>query len=629
MVITQGGSSQLLIESSPRSLALGWVGAIGLLVSLSLLGPPLRASGQSPKHEFRAAWIATVINLDWPSSPRSSTAQKQAELRGMLDGLADAGLNAVFFQVRTECDALYDSPFDPWSIYLTGQQGRAPNPFFDPLSFAIEEAHSRGLALHAWLNPFRCEREVGRYALAATHPAVLHPDWMLTLESSSVPGRFHTIMNPGLDAVHDYVAEVVNDIVRRYNVDGIHFDDYFYPYPPYEMGAVDLETFNANPRGFGSLSDWRRDNINRFVARISATVAEANPDAVFGISPFGIWRTGVPFGIAGLSGADALFADAVAWMNAGTVDYLAPQLYWPFGTSCSTCQAQDFAALTEWWVTVSGGRHIYPGLGIYRSDPATYSGPPFAPTEVPSQIRFTRATPGAEGNILFRAENISSLHSSGLADTLSTDLYRYQALTPPMPWRDLFPPDAPDDLRFTVEGGRVTLEWDPSIFGFVLARSFAVYRVEGPVPTDLREVTSSPENLLGRAWDAIFIDEPAGQGPFHYVVTGLSANSAESPETNLVTVLSVSTGVEVLPRMAELRAFPNPFTDRLWLESDGTEGELQVFDVLGRAVGVWQIPAGSERFAWDSPGSLVPGLYLFHIRFRDGRSSSVTALKVG
>jgi uncharacterized lipoprotein YddW (UPF0748 family) len=623
MVTTRRWDSQcpIAIDKDFRS---GWRAFRCILCILALVRV---AQAQAPKHEFRGAWIATVINLDWPTSSRLSTASKKADLVAMLDGLEAAGLNTVFFQVRTECDALYDSPFDPWSVYLTGQQGRPPDPYFDPLSFAVDEAHARGLSLHAWLNPFRCEREVGRYPLAASHPAVLHPDWMLTLESGTTPGRFHTIMNPGLEEVHGYVASIVDDIVRRYDVDGIHFDDYFYPYPPYQMGAVDLATFDADPRGFGNLSDWRRDNINRFVARISETVASANPDAVFGISPFGIWRTGTPAGIVGLSGADALFADAVAWMNAGTVDYLAPQLYWPFGSSCSTCAAQDFAALTDWWVSVSNGRHIYPGLGVYRSDPATNSGAPFAPTEVPSQIRFTRASPGAEGNILFRAENITSLHSSGLSDSLATDLYRWPALPPPMPWRDLFPPDPPESLRAVAASGKVTLEWDPSIFGFVLARSFAVYRTEGAPPADLREVTASAENLLGRAYDPLFVDQPTGSGPFHYVVTGLSGNSAESAESNLVSIQSVVTGVEHSADPGGLELFPNPFTDRIWLLSGATGGQLEVFDVLGRRVGSAVIPEGTLRFVWNSPQDLPPGLYVFRVRAHDGQMSSVMALR--
>ncbi|MBO6576028.1 MAG: family 10 glycosylhydrolase [Rhodothermales bacterium] len=557
---------------------------------------------QSPKHEFRGAWIATVINLDWPSRSTTSTSVKQAELQAMLDDLAALGVNSVMFQVRTECDALYNSPFEPWSVYLTGQQGRAPDPYFDPLEFAVDEAHARGMSLHAWLNPFRCEREVGRYALASDHPVVENPEWMLTLESNSTPGLFHTILNPGLDAVHDYVAEIVDDVLRRYDVDGIHFDDYFYPYPPYEMGSSDLSTFDANPRGFANLDDWRRDNINRFVARINSVVQQVKPDAVFGISPFGIWRSGTPQGIVGLSGADALFADARAWLDAGTVDYLAPQLYWPFGGG------QDFAALADWWVSVSNGRHLYPGLAAYRADPNTAPGTPFASTEIPAQIRFGRSV--ADGHILFRTQNI---RGTAVADSVD-GLYARPAIPPPMNHRDLFPPDPVDNLRATKGAdGTVTLEWDPSIFGFALARSFAVYRAEGASPPDTRAMTASSESLLGRAFGPSYTDRPGGSGPYHYVVTALSSNSAESAESGVVTVSDLSTAADAVPIAQRLEVWPNPFDDVLSIKG---HGEITVHDALGRLV--WQSAVGGVR-EWRA--HVAPGVYLVRLMGASGPES--------
>ncbi|MFT4605750.1 MAG: uncharacterized lipoprotein YddW (UPF0748 family) [Rhodothermales bacterium] len=578
---------------------------------------PVQAQSESPKHEFRGAWIATVINLDWPSSAGTPTALKKNRLIAILDDLAETGINSVFFQVRTECDALYESSIEPWSVYLTGQQGTAPSPFFDPLEFAVDEAHRRGMSLHAWLNPFRCEREVGKYALAASHPLVENPDWGLTLESSSTPGRFHTILNPGLDQVHDYVVSIVDDILRRYDVDGIHFDDYFYPYPPYEMGAADLSTFDADPRGFGNLDNWRRDNINRFVARINDKVLEVKPDAVFGISPFGIWKSGTPDGIVGLSAVDALFADARAWLDAGSIDYIAPQLYWPFGG------AQDFEALSEWWVGVSGGRPVYPGLAAYRADPATASSTVFAANEIPNQIRFGRQLSGLDGHILFRAQN---LRGTAVADSVGA-LYSQLAIPPPMAHRDVFPPEAPESLRASVitttgsSGSSVALEWDPSIFGFVLARSFAVYRTEGATPPDPRSMTASSANLLSRAFDPTFLDSPPGPGPYHYVVTGLSGNSAESSESNVITVEGLSVRNATPPEMPKLATYPNPFRDQLLIT--GPPGDIEVFDALGREV--WRSETSGQA-TWTPSGALASGLYLIRLTSISGPHAVATVV---
>lgn len=587
------------------------------LLILALAFATSNSWAQAPKLEFRGAWIATVINLDWPTSARSPTALKQSRLRVMLDDLAETGINSVFFQVRTECDALYDSPFEPWSVYLTGQQGTAPAPYFDPLAFAVEEAHARGLSLHAWLNPFRCEREVGRYALAPGHPLLENPEWGLTLESNSSPGQFHTILNPGLNEVHEYVAGIVEDILRRYDVDGIHFDDYFYPYPPYEMGASDLDTFNDEPRGFGNLDNWRRDNINRFVATINQTVQDTKPDAVFGISPFGIWRSGTPSGIVGLSAYDALFADARAWLDTGSVDYIAPQLYWPFGGG------QDFAALSEWWVSVSAGRAVYPGLAAYRADPATAPSTPFASTEIPAQIRFGRDLPGIDGHILFRTQN---LRDTAVGDSVSA-LYGRPAIPAPMAHRDLFPPEAPESLAADVvtptgDGdSQVHLRWDPSIFGFVLARSFAVYRVDGGDPPDPRSMTADSEHFIGRSFGPDFVDKPGGTGPYHYVVTSLSANSAESAESNVVTVDGLWVSNEPVPEAPALSVFPNPFRDQLVVTAPG--GTVEVFDLLGRSV--WRAEV-SGRVSWSPPVEMASGVYLVRHNAPGGAVEVVTAV---
>ena len=235
------------------------------------------------KHEFRGVWIATVHNLDWPSSRSTfGGSQQRAQLVTMLDKVQAAGINALFFQVRSEADAMYDSPYEPWSYWLTGAQGVAPNPFYDPLAFAVEEAHRRGMELHAWFNPYRVVGSSG-YARHSSHVSVQRPEWTLSIGDLA-------ILNPGLQEVRDYVATVIADVVRRYDIDGVHFDDYFYPYPPNQITLQDRETFNTDPREFRSIGDWRRDNVNLLMAQVADSVNAIRSSVKFGISPFGIWK---------------------------------------------------------------------------------------------------------------------------------------------------------------------------------------------------------------------------------------------------------------------------------------------------------------------------------------------------
>ena len=297
------------------------------LVIVSCAAPLL--SQAPPKREFRGAWLATVANLDWPV--RGDTPQNQKnQLISLFDGMSAAGINAVIFQVRPECDALYASPYEPWSYALTGSQGSAPSPFYDPLQFAVDEAHRRGMELHAWFNPYRAERSVDSYALAGNHVVVQHADWILTFAASGTTAPLK-ILNPGIPEVREFVARVVADIVRRYDVDGIHADDYFYPYPPQAITNQDDATFAAYPRGFTNRGDWRRDNVNLLMKLVRDSIAAIKPWVKFGMSPFGIWKNGVPPGITGLDAYSVIYGDAIAWLHDRSVDYLTPQLYWRIG----------------------------------------------------------------------------------------------------------------------------------------------------------------------------------------------------------------------------------------------------------------------------------------------------------
>lgn len=490
----------------------------------------LIAQSIPPKRELRAAWVATVTNLDWPSSPTISTDQKKQEAINLLNELKSAGVNTVIFQIRTECDALYSSAYDPWSYWLTGSQGNPPYPYFDPLEFWIEEAHKRGMELHAWFNPYRAERNVGNYPLAPNHVVNAHPNWVLTI------GTFR-FLNPGLQEVRDYISNVIYDVVSRYDVDGVHFDDYFYPYPPNNMtanatnNALDDSAFAADPRGFTNKEDWRRDNVNIMIAQVNNRIQSVKPWVKFGISPFGIWRPGFPPGITGMDAYATIYADALAWLRAHSIDYLTPQLYWPFGGG------QDYAKLQPWWgdSVFVHGRHYYPGHALYRVDPSSGN---WTASEIPNQIRFDRANPKVHGGVFFRAKSFVS-NFKGVTDTLKNDLYRYIAILPSMNWKDNIAPNPPQNLRFErLPNGVAGLLWDlpqPASDGDTAMR-YVVYRFSHSniQPSDLDD----PSKIINVEGGRVSIpgQPPNPTGPYYFVVTSLDRNYNESAISNVLLV---------------------------------------------------------------------------------------------
>lgn len=397
------------------------------IIFICLLVEILNGQSQSPKREFRGAWVATVINLDWPSSNSLSTAQQKNELIQLFDKLQETNVNAVIFQIRAESDALYNSNYDPWSYWLTGVQGKAPDPYYDPLEFAIEEAHSRGMELHAWLNPYRVERQDGNYPNAENHVSILHPDWVLKIGNIK-------FLDPGLPQVREYVTNVVMDVVDRYDVDGVHFDDYFYPYPPDQITNEDLSTYNSYPNGYFDIKDWRRNNVNELLRMIHAAIQVSKPHVKFGMSPFGIYKNGVPSGITGLDAYSTIYCDPLQWLDEKIIDYLTPQLYWSFGGG------QDYGKLLPWWADQVGDRHFYPGQALYRADI-------FAPNEIPRQIRLNRSTANVYGSILFRAQNLFG-NANGVTDSLENDYFRNKSLVPQMSWKDDVAPINPTNLRY-------------------------------------------------------------------------------------------------------------------------------------------------------------------------------------
>jgi uncharacterized lipoprotein YddW (UPF0748 family) len=361
-----------------------------LLLSVFLLALALAASAQA---EFRGAWISSVHNLDWPSEQGLPAAQQKAELVRLLDSAKSLGLTDVFFQVRPEGDALYRSSLEPWSRFLTGTQGKDPG--YDPLAFCISEAGKRGIRVHAWFNPYRASVKAGAQ-LASNHMARRYNRYAYKVGSV-------VCMDPGSKEVQDHVVKVVSDVARRYHVAGIHFDDYFYPYP--SVGRLpDAKTYDAYRAGGGSLSidDWRRDNVNRLIARSSQAVKEARPDAVFGVSPFGIYTKGQPSTVkAGLDQLNEIYADPLKWMRSGWVDYIAPQLYWKDNSD------QSFTELLKWWRSPSANPRrvpVYPGIAAYRMSEQGWPA-----QEIVKQVGLSRTVgSGPSGHAFFRMANMAN-----------------------------------------------------------------------------------------------------------------------------------------------------------------------------------------------------------------------------
>ena len=380
--------------------------------------------------EFRAAWIATVANINWPSKPGLSTAVQQQEALQLLDFLQQHNFNAAILQVRPQADALYKSDLEPWSYFLTGEQGKAPDPYYDPLEFWVKEAHQRGIELHVWLNPYRAHHKDGN-TISEQSIVKQHPELVMLLKEG------YWWMDPANKKVQDITNNVVMDIVHRYDVDGIHMDDYFYPYPSYNGTAdfPDSASWLAYQQSGGKLSkgDWRRDAVNQLIERLHKNIRAAKPFVKFGVSPFGIWRPGYPDLVEGFDQYDQLYADARLWLNKGWVDYFSPQLYWPVNR-----YAQSYPVLLGWWAGENKmNRHLWPGISVGGN------GSDKNLDEVLNQVMIDRGMqPQSKGVIHW---SISSLtKNKPLADTLLASVYKKQALVPASPWMDSQPPLSPE-----------------------------------------------------------------------------------------------------------------------------------------------------------------------------------------
>jgi uncharacterized lipoprotein YddW (UPF0748 family) len=373
-------------------------------------------------YEFRGVWIATVENIDWPLKGMVDAESQKAEFIRQLDMHKQNGMNAVIVQVRPSADAFYPSKYEPWSQWLTGVQGQPPSPYYDPLKFMIEETHKREMEFHAWCNPYRADFQIGKSSIAPNHITRIHPEWFLTYGDKKY-------FDPSNKDAQKFVVNVVSDIVKRYDVDAIHMDDYFYPY---RIAGKEFPDEAAYRKSGTTLSkdDWRRSNVDSIIAMLSRAIKKEKPWVKFGISPFSVWRNKDhdPDGSDSKSAQtnyDDLYADILLWLKKGWIDYVAPQLYLEIGNA-----KIDYEKLLDWWSKHSYGRQCYIGIGIYRagSNSAWKD-----PTQLPRQIEDLRNTPNVQGAIYFSSKTFDR-NPNGWSDSLRNNYYRDPALIPPMDW---------------------------------------------------------------------------------------------------------------------------------------------------------------------------------------------------
>lgn len=459
--LTRSGAKSVTLKNKKPLAAIFSVkitgfGILSIFVVNLVLGacqaqPSPPESPRPPKREFRAVWVATVDNIDWPSQKNLSSDRQQGEFTDLLDFYKRVGMNALFVQVRAAGDAFYAKSKEPWSEWLTGEQGRAPKPFYDPLEYMIRESHRRGLEFHAWLNlnrlVHRSSTSVSSQNLSRTHPA-----WILNYDGAK-------LFNFGIPEVRQYITDMTVNVARNYDVDGIHFDDYFYPYTVAGQTLQDDATFKKYGGGFSNKNDWRRHNIDLLIEQIHDALTAAKPRLKFGISPFGVWRnrsddkegsntTG------GLTSYDHLYADTRKWLREGWIDYMAPQVYFSAGFA-----KVPFPNLVDWWAENSFDRHLYIGQAAYRvgyKDKDTHWQ---NKSEIPNQVRHVRAS-GADGSIFFSSRSLQA-NALGFVDSLRTDLYHYPALVPPMLWKDSIPPLSPQNFKATLQNNRPEFFWEP------------------------------------------------------------------------------------------------------------------------------------------------------------------------
>lgn len=463
----------------------------------------LNLQAQSPKRELRGVWIATVLNIDYPRTPTIDDRALATEWTEMLEKLKPLGINALYVQIRSTSDAFYRSDSIPWSNWLTGQAGVPPSNNFDPLEFMIRTAHDMGFEFHAWLNPYRASMDnQTKYNFSPEHVLNKHPEWCLLYNR-----RY--IMNPGLPEVRNHVTGVIEEIVRKYDVDGIHFDDYFYPYKNGNEQFKDFDTYQQYGLGFSSIDDWRRDNVDKLIQSVSYIIKKVKPRVQFGISPFGVWRNSYvdPSGSdthAGLTCYDDLYADVRKWLQLSWIDYVTPQDYWAIGFNLA-----DHEKIARWWSDNSYGKPVFIGYNSSRIGQTSKREPNWTnPNEVPNQIMIDRSYKSVKGAVFFSAKSLI-YNPLGFSDSLKNNYFHEFAIPPEVVKDTSMLACEPVEIRpIMTEGNAVHLRWKTSNnlqknipFQYLIYRfnygkvDFADSRnIVAIMPQDVRELTFYDKN---------------------------------------------------------------------------------------------------------------------------------------
>lgn len=473
------------------------------------------------KRELRAAWIATVANIDWPSKKGLSIVKQQQEFEKLLDDVEKMGMNAVVVQIKPTADAFYPSKYGPWSEYLTGTQGK--NPGYDPLAFMVEAAHKRNLEFHAWFNPYRITmNHTNLKRLSTDHPARKHQNWV-----ESYGGKL--FYNPGIPEVKQFIIDGILEVVKNYDIDAVHMDDYFYPYKVKGKEFPDAAEFKKYGKGkFKTVGDWRRDNVNQLVRDINKAIKKEKPYVKFGISPFGVWRNSAKDSTgskttAGLSNYDDLYANTREWIRKGYIDYITPQIYWNIGFKPAA-----YDILLDWWVKETSGKpiHLYIGQATYKINNDSSSAWK-KQDEYPKQILLNRQYNTVMGSMHFSLKDLNR-NPLGIKELLSNELYKQQALIPTMPWLDNTAPQSPKikSADRTKDGIELTIEDQPLNQD---STYYAIYRFTGDIQGEIEDPAHLLKTVRKIGKEQIFLDQTAEVGEtYTYVATALDRLHNES-----------------------------------------------------------------------------------------------------
>ncbi len=528
------------------------VGLIYISIITSIIGSNhFLFAQQTPEKELRGVWVTTAFNIDWPSSSNLNSNEQKAEFIKLIEAHQKNGINAIFVQVRPSAEVFYESEYEPWSHWLTGLQGRAPMPYYDPLKFMIEECHRRGIEFHAWINPFRAVSNIERVKTVSNHITKTHPEWFVTYGQDVRKMYF----NPGIPDARAYIIKIIMDIIHRYDIDGIHFDDYFYPVKEGGIDFPDNKAYQTYNPYYIQKADWRRENLNDFIKTLSDSINYTKPNIKFGVGPSGVWRNKTHdiegSNTRGLASYDEQYADVRKWLREGWIDYVAPQIYWTIGYKIA-----DYRELVGWWSRNIYGKHLYIGQATHRINTTNDWK---NPSEIPDQIRLNRMYPEVKGSIFYSSSALLN-NKNGVVDSLRSNLYLAYAEVPDMPWKQarneikivvipdtsvsyynklnrLPEPMTPENFTATKVGKEVLLKWQMDIsqskFLADTGSYYNVYRFKGvyagyPDKENLYKATKKPYLMLSRK--GMF------KKKFSFIVTAVNSQNREGWQSNALII---------------------------------------------------------------------------------------------